>query len=208
MEWLTLDLLLPSNAGIIDFPTYLLGTIFTILFPGPNSLYVLTITTQKGWRFGAWGTLGIFIGDSILMIAIALGAASLLLSSPLLFNAVRTSGASKNRWRYEGANHAIASIGRCADALTNKSEGNPFLYCLFLAVHPPGFWKPYAYIFLSCDSLANSEYGVFGLPHLCRAILFEVFPLWINISLDSFFESSNLAYCSDFSLKIFIILRW
>lgn len=98
MEWLTLDLLLPSNAGIIDFPTYLLGTIFTILFPGPNSLYVLTITTQKGWRFGAWGTLGIFIGDSILMIAIALGAASLLLSSPLLFNAVRTLGAIYLAW--------------------------------------------------------------------------------------------------------------
>jgi leucine efflux protein len=98
MQWLTLDLLSPSNAGIIDFPTYLLGTIFTILFPGPNSLYVLTITTQKGWRFGLWGALGIFIGDSILMIAVALGAASLLLSSPLLFNVVRTLGAIYLAW--------------------------------------------------------------------------------------------------------------
>jgi leucine efflux protein len=98
MEWPYLSLLSPSNAGIIDFPTYLLGTIFTILFPGPNSLYVLTITTQKGWRFGAWGALGIFIGDSILMIAIALGAASLLLSSPMLFNIVRTLGAIYLAW--------------------------------------------------------------------------------------------------------------
>jgi len=98
MEWLTLELLSPSNAGILDFPTYLLGTIFTILFPGPNSLYVLTITTQKGWRFGLWGALGIFIGDSILMIAVALGAASLLLSSPLLFNTVRTLGALYLAW--------------------------------------------------------------------------------------------------------------
>jgi leucine efflux protein len=98
MQWLTLDLLSPSNAGIIDFPTYLLGTIFTILFPGPNSLYVLTITTQNGWRFGLWGALGIFIGDSILMIAVALGAASLLLSSPLLFNVVRTLGALYLAW--------------------------------------------------------------------------------------------------------------
>ena len=98
MEWLTLELLSPSNAGILDFPTYLLGTIFTILFPGPNSLYVLTITTQKGWRFGVWGALGIFIGDSILMIAVALGAASLLLSSPLLFNTVRTLGALYLAW--------------------------------------------------------------------------------------------------------------
>jgi len=98
MEWLTFDLLLPSNAGIVDFPSYLLGTIFTILLPGPNSLYVLTITTQKGWRFGLWGALGIFIGDSILMVAVALGAASLLLSSPLLFNIVRTLGALYLAW--------------------------------------------------------------------------------------------------------------
>jgi len=98
MEWLNFDLLSPSNAGIIDFSTYLLGTIFTILLPGPNSLYVLTITSQKGWRFGLWGACGIFIGDSILMIAVALGAASLLLSSPLLFNVVRTIGAIYLAW--------------------------------------------------------------------------------------------------------------
>lgn len=98
MEWLALDLLLPSNAGIIDFPTYLLGTIFTILLPGPNSLFVLTIAIQKGWRSGAWGAIGIFIGDSILMIAVALGAATLLLSSPLIFNVLRTLGALYLVW--------------------------------------------------------------------------------------------------------------
>ncbi|QWD67714.1 leucine efflux protein LeuE [Polynucleobacter sp. VK25] len=98
MEWLALDHLLPSNAGIVDFPTYLLGTIFTILLPGPNSLYVLTIAIQKGWRSGTWGAIGIFIGDSILMIAVALGAASLLLSSPMVFNVLRTSGAIYLLW--------------------------------------------------------------------------------------------------------------
>ncbi len=94
MEWL----LSPSNAGIIDFPTYLLGTIFTILFPGPNSLYVLTVTTQKGWRAGSWAALGIFIGDSILMLGVALGAASLLASSPVIFNVVRSLGALYLAW--------------------------------------------------------------------------------------------------------------
>ena len=98
MEWLTFSFLSPVNAGIIDFPTYLMGTIFTILFPGPNSLYVLSTTTQKGWRFGVWGALGIFIGDSFLMVAVALGGASLLLSSPLLFNIVRTLGAMYLGW--------------------------------------------------------------------------------------------------------------
>lgn len=88
----------PSHAGILDFPTYFLGTIFTIVFPGPNSLYVLTITSRKGWHAGTWAALGIFIGDGILMTAVALGAASLLNSSPMLFNAVRTLGALYLAW--------------------------------------------------------------------------------------------------------------
>ena len=98
MEWFTFSLLSPSNAGILDFSSYLLGTLLIILLPGPNSLYVLTIATQKGWRAGAWGALGIFIGDSILMIAVALGAASLLMSSPLLFQFVRVFGAIYLAW--------------------------------------------------------------------------------------------------------------
>ncbi len=92
------QLLSPSNFGIIDFPTYLLGTIFTILFPGPNSLYVLTIASQKGWRAGAWASFGIFIGDAILMTGVALGAASLLNASPLIFNVIRTLGAGYLGW--------------------------------------------------------------------------------------------------------------
>lgn len=98
MEFFSLDLLKPSNAGIIDFTSYLLGTLFIILLPGPNSLYVLTITTQRGWKQGAWGALGIFIGDLILMIAVALGAASLLMSSPVLFAIIRSLGAAYLAW--------------------------------------------------------------------------------------------------------------
>jgi leucine efflux protein len=98
MEWFTFDLLSPSNAGIIDFSSYLLGTIFIILLPGPNSLYVLTIALQKGWRFGVWGAIGIFIGDALLMLAVALGAASLLISSPIAFSLVQTVGAVYLAW--------------------------------------------------------------------------------------------------------------
>lgn len=98
MEWLSLSLLSPSNAGIMDFSSYLFGTLFIILLPGPNSLYVLTIAIQKGWRAGAWGAVGIFIGDSILMLAVVLGAASILITSPIIFSLVRTLGAAYLAW--------------------------------------------------------------------------------------------------------------
>jgi leucine efflux protein len=88
----------PSSVGIVDFPTYLVGVIFTILFPGPNSLYVLAIASVKGWRAGAWATVGIFIGDAILMMGVALGAVSLLNSSPSTFNFLRMLGAAYLAW--------------------------------------------------------------------------------------------------------------
>ena len=88
----------PLSVGIVDFPTYLLGTILIILLPGPNSLYVLSISSIKGWRAGAWASLGIFIGDAVLMIGIVLGAASLLNSSPPLFNFIRILGAIYLAW--------------------------------------------------------------------------------------------------------------
>ncbi|QWE11022.1 leucine efflux protein LeuE [Polynucleobacter sp. es-EL-1] len=88
----------PSSVGIVDFPTYLVGTILTILFPGPNSLYVLTIASLKGWRAGAWASFGIFIGDAILMLGVALGAASLLSASSTLFNIMRAVGAAYLVW--------------------------------------------------------------------------------------------------------------
>ena len=114
MEWITFELLSPTNAGIVDFSGYLLGTFLIILLPGPNSIYVLTIATQKGWRSGVWGAFGIFIGDSILMIAVALGAASLLLSSPLIFGLVRGVGALYLAWM---------GLGLLRSGLLRWSEG-------------------------------------------------------------------------------------
>lgn len=113
----------PSSVGIVDFPAYLVGVIFTVLFPGPNSLYVLAVASVKGWRAGAWASAGIFIGDTILMIAIALGAATLLNSSPSTFNFLRMLGAAYLAWmgygfirgglvRWHGAQALVAGDGQ------------------------------------------------------------------------------------------------
>ena len=59
-EWMNL-----SHVGIMNLPTYIVGTIAIILLPGPNSLYVLTISSQTNWRSGVWGAFGIVVGDSI-----------------------------------------------------------------------------------------------------------------------------------------------
>jgi leucine efflux protein len=84
--------------GITDLTTYVLGTIFIVLLPGPNSLYVLSVASQRSVRAGYLGACGIFVGDAILMVLSATGVASLLQASPALFMVLKTIGAAYLAW--------------------------------------------------------------------------------------------------------------
>jgi len=87
-----------TQIGVTDLPTFILGTIAIVLLPGPNSLYVLTVSSQGGWRFGVWASLGIVLGDTVLILAVVLGAATLLQNSPLLFMTLRLAGTIYLLW--------------------------------------------------------------------------------------------------------------
>lgn len=84
--------------GITDLWTYVLGTIFIVLLPGPNSLYVLSVATKRGARQGYQGACGIFLGDAILMLLSATGVASLLKANPALFMIAKFAGAAYLAW--------------------------------------------------------------------------------------------------------------
>jgi leucine efflux protein len=84
--------------GILDFWAYVVGAFLIILLPGPNSLYVLTHATRHGVRQGYLAAAGVFVGDTVLMVLTAAGAASLLMSNPLLFTIVQYAGAGYLAW--------------------------------------------------------------------------------------------------------------
>ena len=90
--------LMHAHFGVLDFWTFFLGTVFIVLLPGPNSLYVLSVAAQRGVRQGYLGACGVFTGDLVLMVLSACGAASLLKTSPLLFMAVKYIGAAYLGW--------------------------------------------------------------------------------------------------------------
>ena len=87
-----------TDFGIIHFSSYLLGAILIILLPGPNSLYVLALSAEQGWRKGIWASAGIVVGDAIIMLSVTLGAATVLASSPLTYSALRLLGAGYLAW--------------------------------------------------------------------------------------------------------------
>lgn len=94
--------------GITDIVTYILGTIFIVILPGPNSLYVMSIASRFGIKTGYIGALGVFTGDLILILCTVLGAASLLHAFPWLFIILKVVGASY--LSYLGIRLLIASI--------------------------------------------------------------------------------------------------
>lgn len=84
--------------GITDLATFILGTVFIVLLPGPNSLYVMTVASRHGVAAGYRGAAGIFAGDTVLMLLSTAGAASLLRSTPLAFMLVKYAGAAYLAW--------------------------------------------------------------------------------------------------------------
>lgn len=84
--------------GITDLTTFILGTIFIVLLPGPNSLYVMTVASRLGIAAGYRGACGIFVGDAILMLLSATGVASVLHTTPALFLALKYAGAAYLAW--------------------------------------------------------------------------------------------------------------
>ncbi|MET9695805.1 leucine efflux protein LeuE [Streptomyces sp. NPDC006529] len=84
--------------GVIDLPTYLAGLALIILLPGPNSLYVLSVAARRGVRTGYRAAAGVWTGDTVLMTLAAVGAASLLQASAVVFGVVKLLGAGYLSW--------------------------------------------------------------------------------------------------------------
>ena len=139
-----MNALMYANFGITDFWTFLLGTIFIVLLPGPNSMYVLSVAAQRGLREGYRGAGGILLGDLILMVLSACGVASLLKASPALFQVVKFGGAAYLGWiglnmllrcwrSLRGGGGATAA----PDAQEPVRAGNPFSKALLISLMNP-----------------------------------------------------------------------
>ncbi|MFB7912416.1 leucine efflux protein LeuE [Streptomyces sp. NPDC056061] len=98
--------------GVTDLPTYLAGLALIVLLPGPNSLYVLSVAARRGVRSGYVAAAGVWTGDTVLMTLSALGASSLLRTTPVLFGVVKFAGAGYLTWMAIGMLRAAVVMWR------------------------------------------------------------------------------------------------
>lgn len=79
--------------GISDYPAFVLAILVFLAIPGPGNLALLVSTAKGGLRGGVASTLGIMMGDQILIWLAVMGVAALLLAWPSVFAGVQWAGA-------------------------------------------------------------------------------------------------------------------
>jgi threonine/homoserine/homoserine lactone efflux protein len=84
--------------GITDYGAYCATIVLFLALPGPGTFALLTSTGKGGFRAGAAATLGLIVGDQVLLWLAVAGVAALLAANPTVFTAVQYVGAAYLGW--------------------------------------------------------------------------------------------------------------
>jgi threonine/homoserine/homoserine lactone efflux protein len=84
--------------GIADYSAFVVAIIVFLLIPGPGNLALITSTSKGSIQGGLAATLGVILGDQVLMWLAVAGVSALLATYPQAFNAVQWLGAGYLAW--------------------------------------------------------------------------------------------------------------
>jgi leucine efflux protein len=160
--------------GITDIWTYVIGAFLIILLPGPNSLYVLSTAAQRGVRVGYRAAAGVFVGDTVLMVATAAGVASLLRDA-VLFAIVKYAGAAYLAWiGFTMLRSAWRSRRGTAEAAQAPvvAAGHPFRKALLISVLNP---KAILFFVSFFVQFVDRSYGAPALSFLILGVIIQIF---------------------------------
>ncbi|MET8158141.1 leucine efflux protein LeuE [Sphaerisporangium sp. NPDC005289] len=163
--------------GITNIWAYVIGAFLIILLPGPNSLYVLTVGARRGVRTGYRAAGGVFVGDTVLMVLSAAGVASLLRSTPMLFNVVKYAGAAYLAWLGFNMIRAAVRSWRGKDEPGGQAEGAPDLADPFRKALTISLLNPKAILFFISFfvQFVDPHYGAPALSFLILGAICQFF---------------------------------
>ena len=84
--------------GVADYGAFVVAVIVFLAIPGPGNLDLITSTSKGGVIGGLAATLGVILGDQVLMWLAVAGVSALLAAWPLVFGAVQWLGAAYLAW--------------------------------------------------------------------------------------------------------------
>lgn len=84
--------------GISDYGAFVAAIVLFLASPGPGNLALITSTGKGGMAGGLGATLGVIVGDQVLMWLAVAGVATVLATYPAAFVAVQWMGALYLTW--------------------------------------------------------------------------------------------------------------
>ena len=84
--------------AIADYPSFVVAVVVFLMIPGPGNLALVSSTGKGGTPGGLAATLGVIVGDQVLMWLAVAGVAALLATRPTAFHAVQWAGAGYLAW--------------------------------------------------------------------------------------------------------------
>ncbi|TAH11018.1 MAG: LysE family translocator [Curvibacter sp.] len=119
--------------GVTDYGTFVITIIVFLAIPGPGNLALVTSTSKGGVAGGLAATLGVILGDQVLMWSAVAGVAALLAAYPDAFHAVQWAGAAYLAWL--GCKMLTAKPG--AAPVLNITAGHYLRQALFITLLNP-----------------------------------------------------------------------
>jgi leucine efflux protein len=84
--------------GVADYPAFCAAILLFLALPGPGTLALLTSTAKGGMRGGSAATLGVILGDQVLLWLAVAGVAALLAAHPGWLQGLQWLGAAYLGW--------------------------------------------------------------------------------------------------------------
>ena len=154
--------------GISDYPAFVAAILLFLLLPGPGNLAIVSSTAQGRVRGGLAATLGIIVGDQILLWCAVGGVAALLKSYPMAFSAVQWLGAAYLAWL---GWHLLRAKPGAAPALTIRPH-HYFKQAFFITLlNPKAIVFYMAFFPLFVDPARQPGLLTFGVMALTIAVL-------------------------------------
>ncbi len=173
--------------GVADYGAFVVTVIIFLLIPGPGNLALITSTSKGGVRGGLAATLGVILGDQVLMWAAVAGVAALLIAYPTAFNLLQWGGAAY--LAFLGVQMLLAQPG--AAPVFNIKAGHYLRQAMVITLlNPKAIMFYLAFFPLFVDPATHQ--GLFTFGFMAVTIAFLTFLYGLGMTLLTHFLADRL----------------
>jgi leucine efflux protein len=173
--------------GVTDYGAFVIAFTIFLLIPGPGNLALVTSTSKGGIYGGLGATMGVILGDQVLLWLAVAGVAAILMAYPAAFEAVQWIGALYLAWL--GLRMLLAKPG--AAPILNIKPYHYMRQALFITVlNPKAIVFYMAFFPLFVDPVHHRGLITFGF--LAGTIAVLTFIYGLGATLLTFFLAERL----------------